>query len=236
MFLYPLYYASRILILAAVLPAIFLLIKVYQADKMEKEPLGLILKLVLLGVASTFLAMITESIGSSILGSLYLQSSFAYQFLMYFVVVALSEEGFKYLMLKKGTWNNPEFNCLFDGIVYAISVALGFALFENINYVFSYGLGTAAVRAVTAVPGHACFGVFMGAWYGLAHKQENRGNQPLSQLFRICALLIPVLLHGTYDFIASGNASDSVFIIFIILLFIASYFIVHYVSSHDEYI
>ena len=37
-------------------------------------------------------------------------------------------------------------------------------------------IGTALVRAVTAVPGHACFGVFMGIWYGAARRYANEGD------------------------------------------------------------
>ena len=37
-----LFYGPRILLLAAVLPAIYLLIKVYQLDRMEREPVDLI--------------------------------------------------------------------------------------------------------------------------------------------------------------------------------------------------
>ena len=120
---------------------------------------GLMLSFVIFGILSTFAAIVTEQIGEAILGILLPQSSTAYNVLLYFVVVALSEEGFKYLLLKKRTWYSSEFNCQFDGVVYAVFVALGFALWENISYVLMYGLGTAAVRAVTAVPGHACFGV-----------------------------------------------------------------------------
>jgi hypothetical protein len=43
------------LIIAAVAPALFLLIKVYKEDKLEKEPLALLLRLVLAGVISTLL-------------------------------------------------------------------------------------------------------------------------------------------------------------------------------------
>lgn len=93
-----------------------------------------------------------------------------------FVIVAIAEESSKYFFLKKRTWNNPEFNCQYDGVVYAVFVSLGFALWENINYVLSYGFSTAIVRAITAIPGHACFGVFMGVFYGLARKQYNRGK------------------------------------------------------------
>ena len=93
---------------------------------------------------------------------------------MYFGVVAFSEEGAKYFLLKRRTWNSAAFNCQFDGVVYAVFVSLGFALWENISYVLMYGLSTALVRAVTAVPGHACFGVFMGVWYGLAKRLHGR--------------------------------------------------------------
>lgn len=66
-----------------------------------------------------------------------------------------------------------------------------------------YGLGTALVRAVTAVPGHACFGVFMGAWYGLAKRYQGLGREGVSKLCRILALLFSAFLHGCYDFIAT---------------------------------
>lgn len=52
-----------------------------------------------------------------------------------------------------------------------------------------YGLGTAAVRAVTAVPGHACFGVFMGAFYGLAKRYDNFGDEYRSRRCRRLAVL-----------------------------------------------
>ena len=145
-----LFYVNPILIAAAVIPAIVLLRFVYKEDRLDKESPGLLLSLVIFGILSTFAAIVTEQIGEAILGILLPQSSTAYNVLLYFVVVALSEEGFKYLLLKKRTWYSSEFNCQFDGVVYAVFVALGFALWENISYVLMYGLGTAAVRAVTA--------------------------------------------------------------------------------------
>ena len=156
-----LFYVNPILIAAAVIPAIVLLRFVYKEDRLDKESPGLLLSLVIFGVLSTFAAIVTEQIGEAILGILLPQSSTAYNVLLYFVVVALSEEGFKYLLLKKRTWYSGEFNCQFDGIVYAVFVALGFALWENISYVVMYGLGTAAIRAVmVCVPLVLCLTVF----------------------------------------------------------------------------
>ena len=55
-----------------------------------------------------------------------------------------------------------------DGIVYGVTVSLGFATLENIYYVFAGfddPLGVAYLRAFSAVPAHALFGVFMGYYF-----------------------------------------------------------------------
>lgn len=232
------FYANPILIAAAVIPAILLLRYVYRADVLEKEPKGLLIGLVFRGIIATFLAMVAEGVGDALLSRIVIPNSLAYNLIMYFGVVALSEEGAKYLLLHRRTWNSPEFNCRFDGVVYAVFVSLGFALWENIGYVSMYGLGTAAVRALTAVPGHACFGVFMGAWYGMARWYENYGDAAQSRSCRRNALLVPVLLHGCYDFIATiGNyVFGMIFVVFVIIMFSAARRTVERLSHDDRYI
>ena len=233
-----LFYVNPILIAAAVIPAIVLLRFVYKEDRLDKESPGLLLSLVIFGILSTFAAIVTEQIGEAILGILLPQSSTAYNVLLYFVVVALSEEGFKYLLLKKRTWYSSEFNCQFDGVVYAVFVALGFALWENISYVLMYGLGTAAVRAVTAVPGHACFGVFMGVWYGLAKRLHGQGKDGASKLCRVLALLLPAFLHGCYDYIATIESVHYgwLFAAFVAVLFTVAFILVKRQSRRDRYL
>ena len=139
-----------VLIAAAVIPAVILLLQVYRADRLEKEPTGLLISLLVFGVIATALAIVTETIGENILLSFFDETDLGYLILSNFIVVALSEEGFKLLLLRWRTWRSPNFNCQFDGVVYAVFVSLGFALWENIGYVAMYGFGTALVRAVTA--------------------------------------------------------------------------------------
>ena len=227
-----------ILILAAVIPAVFLMIKVYRADRMEKESGYLLRQLVITGILSTIIALIEEKIGEWILSCFVPGNKLLYQIILYFVIVAIAEESSKYFFLKKRTWNNPEFNCQYDGVVYAVFVSLGFALWENINYVLSYGFSTAIVRAITAIPGHACFGVFMGVFYGLASKQYNRGKKFSSKIFRIFSVVLPVLLHGSYDFIASmeNTMGGLYFVAFVIILFALSFGLVNISSKNDKYI
>lgn len=224
----------HILVLAAVLPALVILVKVYKEDCVEKEPFDLLVSLIVLGVSSTFLAMLSESWGSWILTRLGIENYTLYNFLMYFLVVALSEEGFKYILMKKRTWKHPAFNYLFDGVIYGVFISLGFALWENLIYILNYGLATAIARAVTAVPGHASFGVFMGLWYGLAKQADNHGYEELSRRYRFYAILFPVLIHGFYDFclVQSGGISI-LFLIFIFCLFLLSWRTITAISRRD---
>ncbi len=226
------------LIAAAVIPAVWLLVLVYRKDRLEKEPGNLLVALVLFGIVSTFLASATENLGIALLPFVTAPGSLGYNILLYFIVVGLSEEGFKYLVLRFKTWRNPNFNCQFDGVVYAVFVSLGFALWENIGYTISYGFSTALVRAVTAVPGHTCFGVFSGLFYGAAKRYELLGDSARSKRCRIASVLIPMLLHGTYDFVASGEEAvySIIFIVFVAVLFIASYRLVKVLSQNDRYL
>lgn len=229
-----------LLIVAAVIPALVLLIYVYRRDRIEKEPGSLLLSLVLWGIVSTFLAVISESIGAVLLAYFLPggENNRAYAFWMFFVTVGLSEEGFKYLILKWRTWRSPYFNCRFDGVVYAVFVSLGFALWENIGYVTTYGLGAAMMRAVTAVPGHACFGVFMGACYGLARQEENRGAHEQSVFWRIMSVLLPTVIHGCYDYIAIMRSEENgeTFLIFVALVFLSAFALMRRLSRRDRFI
>ena len=225
----PLMTYNVILIAAAIIPAIFLMVKVYQSDHLEKESSYMLWNLIKAGVLSSLLALILEKVLTGFVGV-------DNAFLLYFVVVALSEEGSKYFLLKRNTWRALEFNCQYDGVVYATFVSLGFALWENISYVLHYGFSTALVRAVTAIPGHTCFGVFMGVFYGISRKLENNGSHSASLFYRFLAVAVPVLLHGSYDYIASTEGNALYFVLFIAGLFGLSYWLVMKMSREDRFI
>lgn len=233
----PVIIYSRILIIAAVIPAAVLMIKVYNSDRLEKESPQMLSSLVVAGVLSTLIALIEERVLSVVLSALVEENTTLYNVILYFGIVAFSEESSKYIMMKRKTWTSREFNCQYDGVVYAVFVSLGFALWENISYVLNYGVSTAIVRAVTAIPGHACFGVFMGVFYGLARGYALIGKKKLSKAFRVLSIVIPALLHGAYDYIATlGNKGSSlIFTGFVIVLFGISFYMVNRMSKNDRY-
>ena len=235
-FLLPTYMTYKLILLAAaVIPALFMMVKVYRSDRLERETPYMLWDLVKAGILSSLIALVSERILSWLLNA-FVRDAGLYQVLLYFVVVACSEEIAKYFMLYRRTWFSQEFNCRYDGVVYAVFVSLGFALWENISYVMHYGLSTALLRAVTAIPGHTCFGVFMGVFYGTARQLENQGDAEKAKTCRLLSVVIPVLLHGTYDYIASTNASSLIFVAFVIALFAVSYSVVTKSARQDTYI
>ena len=227
-----------VLIAAAVIPAIFLMIRVRRADRLEAEPPALLLSLVTAGVLAALLALFSERVLSFVLDRTVPQSAALYPVLLYFGVVAVSEEGAKYLLLRRRTWHSPDFNCQYDGVVYAVFVSLGFALWENISYVLHFGFKTALVRAVTAIPGHACFGVIMGVFFGIAKRLDNEGKHTRSGYCRLFGLLLSMALHGAYDYIASMETREGswYFVAFVSVLFLVSFLLVGKAAKKDRYI
>ena len=207
---------------AALLPAIYLMKYIYRKDTVEKEPSMLLMSLLIYGVIAALISIALEGIGTKILNSLMDQSTLGYTLVLAFVVVAMVEEGAKFAMLKRRTWREINFNYRFDGIVYAVFISLGFAAFENIGYVLGYGLSVAPARALLAVPGHMCFGVFMGTFYGRAKQCQVWGDKSEERANLWLGYIVAVLLHGFYDSCAMVNtvASSIIFIAFVVIMYI----------------
>ena len=253
-----------VMVLAAAVPAIVLLVFVYKKDKTEKEPISLILLLLAAGAFVCLPATVLEHIISVPLDSLlgvfsYVKDDvtyvsnpvfYLYQFLDNFIRVALVEEGVKWIALYLITSKNKNFDSFFDGVIYAVCVSLGFALFENIKYVFTFGIGAAVVRAVTAVPGHMFFGVIMGMYYTqwnvfrkasrIEQKLKKADNIPAVKLsdtksYLILSILIPTLAHGFYDFCSSiGTALFKIaFVVFLIILYVFCFKKINMLSKSD---
>ena len=212
-----------ILLAAAVLPAAFLLYRVYKMDTIEKEPWAILRKLLLWGALSGIPAALVESLLTGVVQNLLEEGTLLYNFVFGFIVAALVEESFKFFFLYKFTFKSPHFNYRFDGVVYAVFVSMGFAILENILYVFQGGLGVAISRALLALPLHAACGVYMGIAYG--QQKVNSLYKPASfgSVVRAC-LPVPILIHGFYDSCAFSAEKYPifllVFVVFVILVFI----------------
>ena len=190
------------LLFIAILPIIIIGIYMYNKDK-NKEPKGLLIKLFFSGIGSVILVIIISFILQTIFPffKVEIKNINLIQLIIYvFIGISLIEELSKWLFVYKISYNNKEFDEFYDIILYSTFVALGFACLENIIYVFNNGFFNGIFRAITAVPGHVFFGIFMGYYLGLAklNHLNNRDNQSKRNL--ILSLIIPILLHGIYDY------------------------------------
>lgn len=179
------------LLAIAIAPGIAISLFILHRDAYNKEPkLNLIVSF-LLGMASIFPAIIIEDAfydkaDNSIPGIL----------VKAFLVVALTEEAVKYLVLRTYSFTRPSFDEPLDGIVYSVMVSMGFATLENILYVQKYGMMVGVQRMFLAVPAHATFGVLMGYFAG---KAKFAAPVHRSRLL-LMGLLWATFFHGSYDF------------------------------------
>ena len=184
----------------AVLPALILLFYTYQQDKMQREPLKMIGKGFLWGCLSVFCSFFI-SVPSMNLGLFPTEiHSFWDAFRTAFFGAAIPEETAKLFCLWMFLRKNPYFDERMDGIVYAVCIGMGFAAFENIEYLFAAGtdwVTTGIGRSLTAIPGHFGFAVIMGYFFSLNHFDRYRAPGAAVKMW-----LYPVLAHGIYDTVA----------------------------------
>ena len=144
------------LLFISLAPVFIIAFYVWFRDKYEKEPIAMLLRALLIGAVITLPVIFIER------GLFSLGATFSFgPFWDAFAVAGLVEESFKFLAFYLIIWRNVNFNEKFDGIVYAVFIALGFAGVENILYVAEGGVQVAITRAITAVPAHALFGVII---------------------------------------------------------------------------
>ena len=251
----------------ALLPAIVLCVYIYKKDKADKEPPKLLATLLLAGVGVALIAILVETgLGALLNAAFGLSGEYdgsgdlspftarLYYFCEAFLVVAPAEEFFKWLLTWKITAKNRNFNSLFDGVIYCVFTSLGFAAFENVMYVFQYGVSAALMRAVTAVPGHMFFAVIMGYFYSMWHLQYqaqhlesecvrlNYMKQPAASAFNtrgplVKSILLPIAVHGAYDYCCFvGTAlATTVFYILLVALYVYCFRLVKKQSDEDTF-
>ena len=225
----------EILLISALLPGILFVIYLYRLDHIEKEPISLIIKLLFAGVASAVLAYFLEVVLEDIILMLFDFSYTLYYIVDAFVVVGLSEEFAKFLFLNKNSWYDHNFNCAFDGVLYSALAALGFAMSENILYVFSYGLPTALTRAFTSIPAHLAFGIIMGIFYSNAKMAQYKGDEKKCRVNLVYSIFFPTILHGFYDY-CLFDGSDLLMVLWgltIIIIYIVVFKLVREYAKND---
>ncbi|EGB15202.1 hypothetical protein DND132_1996 [Pseudodesulfovibrio mercurii] len=183
-----------LLFLMAVVPSAVLLWLFVSSDKYP-EPAGALVSSFLLGVLIVLGIYLLFPFLSLVASGLPADNPYIVGASHAFLMAALPEEALKFIVLRRYCVNHPAFDEPMDGIVYGVTVSLGFATAENLLYVLDGGLHVAVGRAFLAVPCHALVGAVMG--YHVGQAAFSRGER--SGLY-VKALLLSILFHGLYDF------------------------------------
>lgn len=218
---------NLLLLLIAVVPGIGICYFIYRMDRYEKESpahlylsfsLGMLITLPVIKLEEWthyFGLDSTEKIWLTLVSS--------------FIIVALSEELIKFLALLLYPYRQSFFNEPIDGIIYAVTIAMGFATLENVLYAYQYGIETIVLRAFTAVPAHASFAVIMGYFAGKARFDALHRRSLLGS-----ALLFPVIIHGTYDFFILQEAYQWLILLAVPVLALAIFFSLRLIREQQE--
>tara|TARA_B100001057_G_scaffold177951_1_gene178769 strand:- start:224 stop:895 length:672 start_codon:yes stop_codon:yes gene_type:complete len=196
---------------------IAIVIFIVRSDKFP-EPTSLIIKTFFIGILLCWPAGFLNSfifVLEDLLG--FTDMSF---------LAGFTEEPLKFLAFMLFIKANIEFDEPMDAIVYGTIISLGFATYENIEYVYLYNeefssFYIAILRAISAIPLHACCGVIMGYYIGL---YTFKG----SYKYIVQALLIPILIHALYNFLTGYSG-----ILFFGYLFLVIYFAK---SLHNQFV
>ncbi len=185
--------------LAAFLPGTAWLVYFYRCDRYEPEPVKLVVRTFIVGMLVA-LALATVYSGLDYPWGPYMWAAVLF--------APLVEEPAKFLAVRWTVYNSRQFNEPFDGIIYAVSAALGFAAVENIMYVAGgwfdvnpmAGMLTLLSRTVLSVPGHALFSAWWGAALGFS-----KGRNVITQILMVGGgLMASMVFHGAFNWFA-GN-------------------------------
>lgn len=203
----------------AITPGIALALGIYLTDRYDREPIHLLLKMFIFGMVSVVPIMLIEKV----LTRLNFFSGLLSIAYVAFIVAGFSEEFVKRLIVINFAYNHKAFNEKLDGIVYAVFVSLGFATVENVLYVvfrFSHISEVGIQRAIFSVPAHMLFAITMGYYLSLAKYSTDHKK---SKYYLNLSLLIPIILHGIYDYILMAK-NEMLMILFIpFVIFLWSY-------------
>jgi protease PrsW len=184
-----------LLLIASIGPGLLWLWYFYGQDRYEPEPLKMVFKIFLAGLLLVLPAGLLEQLWRGQILSAVRAGNWPSFLVMAFLVIALIEESLKTGFLWWLIGKNKELNEPVDGIVYGITLGLGFASLENLLWASAFGFGVAALRAVITTLAHATFTGWMGFFIAKYKFQ--------SQIFSVLlsGFLLAWASHGLYDFL-----------------------------------
>jgi RsiW-degrading membrane proteinase PrsW (M82 family) len=186
-----------ILVLASA-PVILMLWYFYHRQKYKCIPVSRMM-LAFTGAFALGLPALVIETQISRYTTLHLQADYIWNEIGFlFFAVSYTEELIKILPVLIFIWHSDSFDEPYDGIVYAVSAALGLAFLENVIYLWSEGLTIIISRTILAMPTHVLTSVFSGYFLGLAFLETRLWKEIALIGF---GLFLAMLVHFFYNLI-----------------------------------
>ncbi len=96
-----------------------------------------------------------------------------------------------------------------DGVLVAMMVALGFSLWENINYILMYGSGVIPSRLIWASSGHMAYAAIWGYFSGQAIFEPPEGGFFSKYRYVFAAVFVVSFVHGLFNFLVTWVSSGA---------------------------
>jgi RsiW-degrading membrane proteinase PrsW (M82 family) len=198
-------YKIIIYIIFGVLPSLTWLLYYLRKD-LHPEPKRMILNIFLWGALMTIPVFFVQIGLKDLLDKV--DTNLVIKNLIYwFLIIALSEEFFKYLVIKVKVFNSPNLDEPLDIMLYMVIAALGFAAVENVLYLFAPAgpmsfnqminrtLIVDLIRFIGATFLHTLCSAVVGYSLAISFCEVKRKNIAL-----VLGISVATLLHGLYDF------------------------------------
>ena len=178
----------------------------YLRKDLHPEPKKMILKIFMWGAIITVPVYFVQ-IGLNFVLSIFNISHLVHDPIYWFLIIALSEEFFKFFVIKMKVLNSPDYDEPLDAMLYMVISALGFAAVENILYLFSPAghlpfnsiLDRAVVVIIIRFLGatflHTLCSSVIGYSLALSFYEKKKKYSYLAT-----GIIMATVLHGLYDF------------------------------------
>lgn len=223
-------------IISYLVSIVFWIWMIMKYDKFEREPLRQVLFMFVIGgLISSFPAGIFNQFFDYLIdyqfGSGHGLENGVGKSMVFYGFVGINEEFCKALATVWLIRKSRDFNEPVDALVYSMTVAFGFSLFENIDYTLRLGIASFFIRQLNAVPLHIGLAAIWGI--GLAKaKFLHRGKYLVTMAPYI---LGAAFLHFVYNFAPDliGNPILRFMVPFVIAFFLIK-FALHKIRQYAE--
>ena len=219
------------LYLSTILPPIILGVIIWKTDRFQ-EPAHLLLASFLIGFAialplDLLIAITHDVIAPALNLDLDAKEATVAEFaFMHFFRAAFLEEGIKFALLIFFCVRLADLNEPMDAIIYAAAIGLGYATMENIGYLYNelnkctdqncWAWDTVKARFYPLIM-HFGFAVVMGFFLSQSLFREREVFKKRVSI--ILALLVPVVFHGSYNYLQAFDVFPVLTLVFIMGIF-----------------